>query len=211
MKLILLGGPGSGKGTQAELLSKALSIPTISTGDIFRKAISEGTEIGKVVGKYMEAGLLVPDEIVIDTISERITCNDCSKGYILDGFPRTIRQAEALDKMDDFDYVVSLEVPDNVIEKRLTGRRVCSGCGKTYHILYDVVAADGICEECGKDLVSRADDNPETVRSRLKVYHSQAQPLKDYYSKKGKLLLIDGSGDTKAIRELILEELGAEI
>jgi adenylate kinase len=211
MKLILLGGPGSGKGTQAELLSKALSIPSISTGDIFRKAIDSGTEVGKVVGEYINAGKLVPDEIVLETVYQRLACEDTANGYILDGFPRTTIQAEAFDTFDECDYVVSLEVPDEVIEKRLTGRRVCSGCGKTYHILYDEAAVVGICEVCGKELVTRKDDNPTTVRQRLEIYHKQAQPLKDHYRKKGKLREIDGSGDAKTIRDLILKELGAEI
>lgn len=211
MRLILLGGPGSGKGTQAELLSKALSIPAISTGEIFRKEISEETEIGKTVGKYINEGKLVPDDIVIDIVRRRLSDDDCANGYILDGFPRTTKQAEAFEKICEYDYVISLEVPDEVIEKRLTGRCVCSVCGKTYHILYDKAAVDGYCEECGGKLVIRSDDNPETVRSRLKVYHSQAQPLKDYYKKKEKLRLIDGNADAKVIRDFILEDLGAVI
>jgi len=207
MKLILLGAPGSGKGTQAEFISRELSIPTISTGAIFREEMQMGSKIGLKVKEYIDAGMLVPDETVLEVIRERLAREDCKNGYILDGFPRTIHQAEALDRITDIDYVISLEVPDADIEKRLTGRRVCSKCGKTYHIKYDDTARSGICNECGGALTVREDDKPETVRARLDVYHKQSEPLKDYYRNKGKLKSVEGTGPVDEIRKLILEAL----
>jgi adenylate kinase len=211
MKIILLGAPGSGKGTQADHISKELSIPTISTGAIFREAMQKGTEIGLKAKKYIDAGMLVPDDVVLEIVHERLSCEDCKSGYILDGFPRTIYQAEALDKMTDVDHVISLEVPDADIEKRLTGRRVCSDCGKTYHVMYDTSARNGICSECGGMLTIRDDDKPETVQARLEVYHKQSEPLKDYYKNQGKLQPVDGRGSVDDIRKLILKALSVVI
>lgn len=211
MRLILLGAPGSGKGTQAEYFSRALSIPTISTGAIFREEMQKGTETGLKVKNYIDAGLLVPDDIVLEIIRERLSREDCKNGFILDGFPRTIHQAEALDRITDVDHVISLEVPDAEIEERLTGRRVCGSCGKIYHVKYGGPAESGICGECGGALTVRDDDKPETVRARLEVYHRQSEPLKDYYKNKGKLQPIDGRGSAEDIRQLVLKALSVVI
>ncbi|MCI1982364.1 MAG: adenylate kinase [Oscillospiraceae bacterium] len=195
MNIILLGAPGAGKGTHAELLSKDLKIPTISTGNIIREALKSGTEMGLKAKVYTEAGKLVPDEIVIGIIRERLAKSDCGSGFILDGFPRTIPQAEALDKMVKVDKVIDIVVPEDLIMSRLSGRRVCIQCGATYNVKTKKPKVEGICDHCGSTLVQREDDKPETVKARLRVYHEQTEPLVDYYKKQGKLCEINGSNN----------------
>ncbi|MEE0841237.1 MAG: adenylate kinase [Acutalibacteraceae bacterium] len=193
MKLILLGAPGAGKGTQAEYISEKCNIPTISTGNIIRAALKNGTEMGKVAKSYIDAGALVPDEVVIGIVKERLAEKDCENGYILDGFPRTIPQAEALDKMGDtVDTVLSIEVSDEEIVKRMSGRRVCEKCGTSYHTEYKKPEKDGVCNLCGGNLVIRKDDEPATVLNRLEVYHQQTEPLMAYYEAQGKLVSVKG-------------------
>lgn len=209
MNLIFLGAPGAGKGTHAEILSKDLSIPQISTGNIIREALKSGTEMGLKAKAYIEAGNLVPDEVVIGIIHERLAQDDCKNGYILDGFPRTIPQAEALDKMVKIDRVIDIEVSEELIMKRLSGRRVCSGCGASYNVNTRKSKVEGICDTCGGTLVQRKDDQPETVKARLKVYHEQTEPLVDYYKKQGKLRVIHGSDDTDATQRDIMNAVEA--
>ena len=209
MKIIFLGAPGAGKGTQADKTSKRLGIPTISTGVIIREAIKNGTEMGLKAKKFIEQGQLVDDEIVINIIKERLAKSDCGNGFILDGFPRTVPQAEALEEMGVIiDRVVSLEVPDEVIVERMTGRRVCATCGLSYHIT-DNPAKDGkTCDACGTELSVRKDDDPAIVRSRLAVYHETTEPLKDYYLEKGKLSLVNGNGSIEQTSALTVAALG---
>ena len=212
MNLILLGAPGAGKGTQAEMLVQKLSIPAISTGNMLREAIANGTELGKKVKQYMDGGLLVPDELVLSLIAERTQEPDCKNGFILDGVPRTLAQAEALDaKGVRIDHVVSIEIDDAVIEGRMTGRRVCGKCGASYHITANPPATDGICDQCGSELVIRKDDAPETVRKRLDIYHESTEVLKDYYAKTGKLRLIEGNQSIEGANRDILVAIGAEV
>lgn len=193
MKLILLGAPGAGKGTQAEYISEKCNIPTISTGNIIRAALKNGTEMGKVAKSYIDAGALVPDEVVIGIVKERLAEKDCENGYILDGFPRTIPQAEALDAMGNtVDTVLSIEVSDEEIVKRMSGRRVCEKCGTSYHTEYKKPDKDGVCNLCGGNLVIRKDDEPATVLNRLEVYHQQTEPLMAYYEAQGKLISVKG-------------------
>jgi adenylate kinase len=209
MKLILLGAPGAGKGTQAEIISEQYNIPTISTGNIIRAALKNGTEMGLKAKAYTEAGNLVPDEIVIGIIKERLAEDDCQNGYILDGFPRTIPQAEALDTMGfDIDVALSIEVADSEIVKRMSGRRVCEKCGASYHTEYKKPAKEGVCNFCEGALIIRKDDEPETVLNRLNVYHEQTEPLKDYYKSCGKLLIVEGQDEVKDTTRLVLEALG---
>ena len=208
MKLILLGAPGAGKGTQAEIISETYKIPTISTGNIIRAALKEGTEMGLKAKAYTEKGELVPDEIVIGIIKERLSEPDCNGGFILDGFPRTIPQAEALDNMGiAVDAALSIEVEDSEIVKRMSGRRVCEKCGASYHTAYKKPQKDGICNACGGNLVIRKDDEPETVLNRLSVYHEQTEPLKDYYNKQNKLLIVEGQDDVKDTTALVLKAI----
>ena len=212
MNLILLGAPGAGKGTQAELLTEKLSIPAISTGNMLREAISNGTALGKQVKRYMDDGLLVPDELILGIIAERVQQVDCAHGFILDGVPRTLAQAEALDaKGVRIDHVVSIEISDDVIEARMTGRRVCGKCGASYHISANPPKSEGICDQCGGELVIRKDDAPETVRKRLEVYHASTEVLKDYYAKAGKLRIINGQQSIEDANRDILEAIGAEV
>ena len=193
MKLILLGAPGAGKGTQAERISEKYSIPAISTGEILRSAIKEGTELGMRAKSYMDSGALVPDEVVIGIIKEYLSSDKCTNGFILDGFPRSIPQAEALDAMGvEMDCVLDIEVEDQKIVDRMSGRRVCLTCGATHHVLYNPPKKSGICDKCGAELTIRKDDAPETVLSRLETYHAITEPLKEYYSKKGKLVCVKG-------------------
>lgn len=193
MKLILLGAPGAGKGTQAEKICEKLSIPAISTGNIIREALKNGTEMGLKAKSFIDAGQLVPDEVVIGIIKDRLAQNDCANGFILDGFPRTIPQAEALDEMGvEIDKVIDIEVPDEKITERMSGRRVCKECGASYHLVYKKPEKEGICNLCSGELVQRKDDHPDTVLDRLKVYHEQTEPLKDFYAKKGKLRIVEG-------------------
>lgn len=209
MKLILLGAPGAGKGTQAELICKRLSIPAISTGNIIREAMKTGTEMGKKAKSFVDAGNLVPDEVVIGIIKERLAKDDCKNGFILDGFPRTIPQAEALDKMGiDIDAVLSIEVADEAIVKRMSGRRVCEKCGTSYHIEYKKPKTEGICDACGSSLICRKDDAPETVLDRLNVYHEQTEPLKGYYEKTGKLKTVMGQEELSDTTALVFAALG---
>ena len=209
MKIIFLGAPGAGKGTQAEVVSDRLGIPTISTGAIIRKAIEDGTEMGLEAKKFIEHGDLAPDDVVIGIVKERLAESDCTGGYILDGFPRTVPQAEALDKMGiALDKVVSLEVSDEAIVERMSGRRVCSGCGKTYHTLFNPSAKGDRCEVCDAALNIRTDDAPDVVRSRLEVYHSTTEPLKDYYHKKGILVLVRGAEAVEETTKRTLNALG---
>ena len=209
LKLIFLGAPGAGKGTQAEILSAKLSIPTISTGNILRAAIKEGTKTGLEAKSYMEAGKLVPDSVIIGIVSQRLEQPDCAHGFILDGVPRTIGQAEALDKAGvRFDHVVSIEISDEEIEARMEGRRVCSKCGAPYHIKAKPPKQEGVCDSCGGPVVQRDDDKPETVRGRLEVYHSETEPLKDYYKEKGILNVVDNQPTIAGTTEVILEALG---
>ena len=204
MKLVLLGAPGAGKGTQAEILCKKLQIPTISTGNILRAAVKNGTPVGLKAKEYMDKGLLVPDELVVDLVVDRLQQDDCKKGYVLDGFPRTIPQAEALtealDKIGEkLDYAIDVEVPDDNIINRMSGRRACVACGGTYHIKFNPTKKEGICDACGGELILRDDDKPETVKQRLTVYHDQTQPLIDYYTKEGILKEVDGTLDLQAV------------
>ena len=209
LKLILLGAPGAGKGTQAAELSKRLSIPSISTGNILRQAIKDGTEVGLQVKALIDAGKFAPDDLIIQIVSERLARSDCRNGYILDGVPRTLAQAEALDKAGIvLDHVISLEVPDRDIEQRMAGRRVCPACGATYHIQIIPPKQEGICDSCGGALILRADDAPETVHSRLEVYHAQTEPLKDYYGKRGLLREVSGTGAIDSITAAIMEAMG---
>lgn len=209
MKLILLGAPGAGKGTQGENISERLGIPSVSTGNIIRAALKNGTEQGLKAKSYMESGKLVPDEIVIAMLKERIAEDDCKNGFILDGFPRTVPQAEALEKMGvEIDKAIEIYVSDEDIEQRLSGRRTC-GCGATYHIVYNPPKVEGICDKCGLELTIRNDDKPETIRERLKTYHEQTEPLKDYYRERGKLRVVIGQekvADTTALTFKALEE-----
>ena len=210
MKLILLGAPGAGKGTQAEVICKALNIPAISTGNIIREALAQGTEMGLKAKSFMDAGQLVPDDVVIGIIKERLAKDDCANGFILDGFPRTIPQAEALDAMGVIiDRVIDIEVPDEKIAARMSGRRVCKDCGSSYHLEYKAPKAEGVCDACDGELIQRKDDAPDTVLDRLAVYHKQTEPLKDFYSKKGILRIVEGQeeiADTSALTLKALED-----
>ena len=210
MKLILLGAPGAGKGTQAEVISEKLAIPAVSTGNIIREALANGTEMGLKAKSFIDAGQLVPDDVVIGIIKERLAKDDCANGFILDGFPRTIPQAEALDTMGVIiDRVISIEVEDEKIVRRMSGRRVCKACGSSYHLEYKKPAQDGVCNVCGGELVQRKDDHPDTVLDRLHVYHEQTEPLKDYYEKKGILRIVVGQeevADTTALTLKALED-----
>ena len=212
MKIILLGAPGAGKGTQAELLTKKLSIPAISTGNMLREALANGTELGKKVKKFMDEGSLVPDELIIGIVADRVTRPDCSNGYILDGMPRTLAQAEALENAGIIiDHVVSIEVDDAQIESRMTGRRVCPQCGNTYHIVANPPKTEGRCDRCYSRLIIRKDDAPETVRHRLEVYHASTEILKDFYQKLGRLRLVNGSQSIEGANEDILKVIGAQV
>ena len=206
MNLILLGAPGAGKGTQAVRLAQKYSIPHISTGSIFRSKIKSQTPIGIVAKSYIDKGQLVPDEVAIQIVEERLEKEDCKNGFLLDGFPRTVRQAEALDKFSHVDAVINIAVPLNKLLKRITGRRTCSKCGESYHI--DYLNGKTTCAKCGADLIQREDDNEQTVTSRLDVYQKQTAPLIDYYTKKGVIINIDGDGDIEKVFSSICEKLG---
>ena len=213
MKIIMLGATGAGKGTQAKMIAEKYSVPHISTGDIFRANIKEGTELGKEVKSYMDQGLLVPDELTVRILLDRVSREDCSGGYILDGFPRTIPQAQVLEqelaKMGDaIDFAIDVEVPDEEIIGRMTGRRACVGCGATYHIVHIPPRQEGICNECGKELILRDDDKLETVKKRLDVYHEQTQPLIEFYAEKGILRTIDGTAPMQDVFTVIGTILG---
>jgi len=212
MNLILLGAPGAGKGTQAELLVKKLSIPAISTGNMLREAIANGTELGIKAKQYMDEGNLVPDELILGIVADRVAQPDCANGFILDGVPRTLAQAEALEaKGVKIDYVVSIEVDDVVIEGRMTGRRVCPKCGSSYHIVANPPKMDGICNQCGTELAIRKDDASETVRKRLQVYHATTEVLKDFYGKLGRLRMVEGNQPIENACEDILKAIEAQV
>ena len=209
MKMILLGAPGAGKGTQAERLCKVLEIPTISTGNILRAAVKNGTPTGLKAKAFMDAGKLVPDEVIIGIITERLAEDDCKNGYILDGVPRTIAQAEAMEKAGiNFDAVVSIEVADEVIMERMSGRRVCESCGASYHLVAVPPKVAGVCDSCGGRLVQRKDDAPETVKDRLAVYHKETEPLKDFYAQRGLLKSVENQPSVEATTAAILKALG---
>lgn len=214
MKIIMLGAPGAGKGTQAKKIADKYQIPHISTGDIFRANIKNGTELGKKAKTYMDQGLLVPDELVVDLVVDRLGQEDCANGCVLDGFPRTIPQAESLDaalaaKGESIDYAIDVDVPDENIINRMSGRRACVACGATYHIVHIPTKVEGICDRCGEALILRDDDKPETVKKRLDVYHEQTQPLIDYYTSKNVLKTVDGTQDMEAVFQAIVDILGA--
>ncbi len=209
MKLILLGAPGAGKGTQAEILSAKLGIPTISTGNILRAAIKEGTPTGLEAKRYMDAGKLVPDSVIIGIVAQRLAQPDCARGFILDGVPRTIGQAEALDEHGvTFDRVLSIEISDGEIEERMSGRRVCQNCGTPYHVKARPPKAEGVCDACGGTLVQREDDRAETVRKRLEVYHAETEPLKGFYEGKGILAPVANQDTIEGTNKVIMEALG---
>ena len=214
MKIIMLGAPGAGKGTQAKRIAQRYGIPHVSTGDIFRANIKNGTELGMKAKAYMDAGNLVPDEITIGMLLDRIHEADCEKGYVLDGFPRTIPQAESLtaalkERGEKMDYAIDVDVPDENIINRMSGRRACLACGATYHIAYNPPKKEGVCDQCGEPLVLRKDDKPETVKNRLEVYHQQTQPLIDYYKKEGILAQVDGTQSMDQVFEDIVKIIGA--
>ena len=212
MNLILLGAPGAGKGTQAELLSQQLSIPAISTGNMLREAMANGSELGQKIKKIMDEGSLVPDDIILDIVAERVARPDCANGFILDGVPRTLPQAEALEaRQVRIDHVISIEIDDSVIESRMTGRRVCSHCGASYHIVANPPKTEGICDQCQSQLVVRKDDAPETVRHRLGVYHVQTEVLKNFYAQRGKLRMVDGSQPIEDANREILKAIGESV
>jgi adenylate kinase len=214
MKIIMLGAPGAGKGTQAKKIADKYQIPHISTGDIFRANIKNGTELGMKAKTYMDQGLLVPDELVVDLVVDRLAQDDCANGCVLDGFPRTIPQAECLDaalaaKGEAIDYAVDVDVPDENIINRMSGRRACVACGATYHIVHIPTKVEGVCDRCGESLILRDDDKPETVKKRLDVYHAQTQPLIDYYTSKNVLKSVDGTQDMEDVFQAIVDILGA--
>ncbi len=214
MKIIMLGAPGAGKGTQAKMIADKYKIPHISTGDIFRANIKNGTELGQKAKTYMDQGLLVPDELVVDLVVDRVKQDDCENGYVLDGFPRTIPQAESLDAAlaklgDKVDYAINVEVPDENIVKRMSGRRACVACGATYHLVHIPTKVEGICDRCGAELILREDDKPETVKKRLDVYHEQTQPLINYYTNEKVLVEVDGTKDMNDVFADIVNILGA--
>lgn len=214
MKIVMLGAPGAGKGTQAKKIAGKYGIPHVSTGDIFRANIKNGTKLGMQAKAYMDAGNLVPDEITIGMLLDRIHQEDCEKGYVLDGFPRTIPQAESLtaalkERGESIDYAIDVDVPDENIIRRMSGRRACLSCGETYHIVYNAPKKEGVCDQCGEPLVLRDDDKPETVQNRLNVYHRQTQPLIDYYKKEGVLAQVDGTQDMEQVFQDIVKILGA--
>lgn len=209
MRLIIMGAPGAGKGTQAEYICKKYQIPAISTGNIIRKAIADQTPVGIMAKTIVDEGKLVPDDVVIGILKERISEDDCKEGFLLDGFPRTLPQAAALNNMGVvIDVLLSIEVPDAEIESRMTGRRVCPECGATYHIETLRPVKDGVCDKCGNGLIIRKDDSPETVKDRLKIFHDQTEPIKGYYEKLGKLKCVDGTGAISKVTERIFEALG---
>lgn len=213
MKIIMLGAPGAGKGTQAKKIADKYHVPHISTGDIFRANIKNGTELGQKAKTYMDQGLLVPDELVVDLVVDRLQQDDSKNGYVLDGFPRTIPQAEALDNAlkaidDKIDYAINVEVPGEAIINRMSGRRACVACGATYHIVYNAPKKEGICDICGDKLILRDDDKPETVKKRLDVYHEQTWPLIEYYTKKNILKEVDGTKDMAEVFDAIVDILG---
>lgn len=213
MKIIMLGAPGAGKGTQAKMIADKYGVPHISTGDIFRANIKNGTELGMEAKKYMDQGLLVPDELTVHILLDRVAQDDCKNGYVLDGFPRTIPQAEVLDSEltklgDHIDYAINVDVPDENIVKRMSGRRACLTCGATYHIEHVPPKKEGICDVCGSELVLRDDDKPETVKNRLNVYHEQTQPLIDFYTEKGVLKTVDGTVPMEEVFAAITAILG---
>jgi len=211
MNLILLGAPGAGKGTQAELLVEKLAIPAISTGNMLREAMASGTELGKKAKQYMDEGSLVPDELILGIVADRVAEPDCQNGFILDGVPRTLAQAEALEaKGVKIDHVVSIEVDDSEIEGRMTGRRVCGKCGASYHIVANPPKTENVCDLCGSELIIRKDDAPETVRKRLEVYHAQTEVLMSYYEKQGKIRHIEGNQSSEGANEDILKAIGAK-
>ncbi len=214
MKIIMLGAPGAGKGTQAQMIADKFNIPHISTGDIFRANIKNGTELGKKAKEFMDKGLLVPDELTVQLLLDRVANDDCKNGYVLDGFPRTIPQADVLDAEltklgDKVDFAVNVDVPDENIVRRMSGRRACLKCGATYHIEHIPPKTEGICDKCGSELVQREDDKPETVQNRLSVYHEQTQPLIDYYDKKNILKTVDGTKDMQEVFNEIVNILNA--
>ena len=212
MNLILLGAPGAGKGTQAELLVEKLAIPAISTGNMLREAMANGTELGKKAKQYMDEGSLVPDELILGIVADRVARPDCQNGFILDGVPRTLAQAEALEaKGVKIDHVVSIEVSDDEIQDRMTGRRVCCKCGASYHVVANPAKVEGICDLCGSELIIRKDDAPETVRKRLEVYHATTEVLKDFYGKLGRLRVVNGSQSIQGANEDILKAIGAQV
>ena len=212
MNLILLGAPGAGKGTQAELLVKKLSIPAISTGNMLREAMANGTELGKQAKQFMDEGSLVPDELILGIVADRVAQPDCQNGFILDGVPRTLAQAVALDMRGvKIDHVVSIEVDDSEIEGRMTGRRVCAKCGASYHVVANPPKAGGICDSCGGELIIRKDDKPETVRHRLEVYHESTEVLKGFYEMTGRLVKVNGSQSIEGANEDILKAIGAQV
>ena len=213
MKIIMLGAPGAGKCTQAKMIAEKCGIPHISTGDIFRANIKNGTELGAKAKEYMDKGLLVPDELVCDLVVDRIQQADCEKGYILDGFPRTIPQAEALENAlnaieQKLDYAIDIDVPDENIINRMSGRRACVGCGATYHVLFNPTKVEGKCDVCGESLILRDDDKPETVKKRLDVYHTQTQPLIDFYTERKVLVEVDGTQSMDKVFDDIMKILG---
>ena len=213
MKIIMLGAPGAGKGTQAKMIADKYGVPHVSTGDIFRANIKNGTELGMEAKKYMDQGLLVPDELTVKILLGRVSQPDCKNGYVLDGFPRTIPQAEVLDKAlaelgESIDYAIDVDVPDENIVKRMSGRRACVSCGATYHVVHVPPKKEGICDRCGSELILRDDDKPETVKNRLDVYHKQTQPLIDFYTKKGVLKTVDGTVDMQDVFKAIVAILG---
>ena len=211
MKLILLGAPGAGKGTQAEILKKKLEIPTISTGNILRAAVKDGTPMGKKAKGFMDAGALVPDDVIVGIVKERLAEPDCAKGFILDGMPRTIAQGEALEQMGvEIDKVVNLIVPDEAITRRMSGRRVCAKCGASYHIVNIPPKTEGVCDVCGGKLVQRKDDDPETVRDRLEVYHRETEPLKGFYEARGILKTVEDQSTVDGTTQAILRALGVD-
>ena len=213
MKIIMLGAPGAGKGTQAEMISEKYNLPHISTGDIFRANIKNGTDLGKEAKQYMDKGLLVPDELTVKILLDRVAKDDCKNGYVLDGFPRTIPQAEVLDEAltklgDKVDFAINIDVPDENIINRMSGRRACVNCGATYHIQFAAPKKENICDKCGNTLILRDDDKPETVKNRLDVYHKQTQPLIEYYGKKGILKEVDGTVSLNEVFDSIVSILG---
>ena len=214
MKIIMLGAPGAGKGTQAKKIAEKYQIPHVSTGDIFRSNIKEGTQLGRKAKEYMDQGALVPDELTIDMLMDRIQQEDCKNGYVLDGFPRTIPQAESLQKAitemgQKIDFAINVDVPDENIINRMSGRRACISCGATYHIVYNPSKISGVCDVCGSELVLRDDDKPETVKKRLAVYHDQTRPLIDYYKEAGVLVNVDGTQELNKVFSDITDILGA--